>query len=981
MKLFLSSILILITFICFSQKVDIDTSIGNGIDTSQLELTMDSLKSAKLDRLIGLLDSSLAEKLRQDSLSLNKNDSLVLDSLAILNDSVLFAEVLAHVEVAEVPLVVEEVGPTYEIAENGMESPVDYHAKDSIRFDVESQKALLYGDAEVNFDEVSLKAEIIEIDWVHNNLVAYGREDSLGNLSGTPEFSDGSQNFRAEKIIYNYETEKGNIHNLYSKDGESHIHGETVRKTPENNMLIKNGRYTTCPNEEDPHFYISLNKMKVIPEKTVVAKGANLVLSDVHTPLWVPFGVFPINNARSSGILMPSYGNSPEFGYSLNQAGYYFGISDHLDAKIYGDVYTKGKYEINLESRFVKRYKYKGNLMVNYGITPMGDPLSLEYRVEKDFFIRGNYQLDRAARPGISLNSKIEFGTSSYQTNNKLNTDEFLQNNMKSSFAFSKKLNRKMNFTASLRHDQNKRSNDVKFQLPHLNYTISRITVKDITKSPKNNAINKIGFNYNLGFRNNIVIPDTVLYKNWMQNGIITNTIAPSTLIREPNYYSDSIPWRNFMDYGFMHRLPITTNFKKFYINFKPSLSLKQRFYFEKEEREWNDELKKVDTTFEKGFYQVGDFNTSIGASTAIYGMFKFRRGKVKAIRHTLRPNLSYSMRPDFADISKFSYYGEHQRKVANSLGLIDSLVDPVVYSKYKGVYGTAPSGKSSTLRLTLNNLVEGKRVDTTNKEGFKKFKIIENLSMAGGYNFAARGDSLNFSTINTSFRTSILKRKLNINIRAVHDPYRTDSFNRRRKELFYNTEVGSTLYNDGTEHVYDGRGRKIARLKTVKATIGTKLTSDGVKSEFIESGPIDYGQQYYFYDDLPFEVVYDLPWTVNLNYSLNLEKKFIKNIISQAQVDSMKITQNINARINVKISNKWRLGVRTGYDFSKKELSYTKLDIYRDLHCFEMRVEWVPFSTRQFFLFTFKVKSTLLQDLKYDKNIQNSQYNYESFD
>lgn len=1023
MKIFLSSIFFLLTCLCFGQEIKEDSlvmdsvstdsllvdstlNVGRefpgfsqafGIDTNQI-VRFDSAELVLFDSIYQLLDSSLISILNDDSLSLDSMGMAYLDSLGLMGDSIMLNQLTAYVQqqLAE-PI---EVGPSYKVAKGVMEDDVLYHSSDSIRFDVNSQKALLYGDAEVTFDGTTLRAEVIEIDWVKNNVIAYGQLDSAGNLYGIPEFTDGSQNFKAEQIIYNYETEKGNITNLYSQDGESFIHGSKVRKTPENNMLIKGGRYTTCSLEDHPHFYISLNKMKVIPEKTVVAKGANLVLNGVPTPLWIPFGVFPINNARSSGILMPSYGNNPQFGYSLNGAGYYFGISDYMDVKVFGDVYTKGKYEVNVHSRFRKRYRYNGNVQINYGVTPLGDPLSLDYTLAKDFFIRGNYKLEPTARPGVNLNSSIEFGTSSYHSLNELASDEFLKNNMRSSLSFNKKINRKMRLTSSLRHNQNRRGNMVNFQLPYTTYSISRINVKDVIKTTKNNPITKIGATYNLGFRNKIDIPDTVLFKRWMDDDIITNSMSPAFIENDSAYraYIDApIEWNEYMKYGFQHQMPISTNFKLSYFNFRPSFNVKQRLYFDKREMTWDDTsgvgLQGLvhDTTFNRmadgsfRHHSVTDYNMSVSMNTAIYGTFKFRRGNLRAIRHTIRPTISYTYMPDFS-AENYGYYGRYERpkviKEKTEDGrdtFLVSRIDTIVYSQFNGVYGAPPKGERSTLTLAINNLFEGKRIDTTQKDGFSRFKIIDNISMSGSYNFAA--DSNQLSTIRSSFRTTvpIFKRQLRVNIQMVHDPYYNDSSNRRRSKMYWFDRP----VNDKTGDLYNQEEKKLARFQSMNSSFSLSINEKGKKKgeDGMEPGFIDPYGRYYYWDELYYDVVYGSGWRVDLRYSLRVNNRFVKDPITSLMVDSNVITQTFNPTIDLGLTDRWNLRIRTGYDFTQREIAYTRLTASRDLHCFEMRMDWVPFGRREMFLFTFRVKSSLLQDLKFKRDNYAAQQNYDTFD
>ena len=197
-----------------------------------------------------------------------------------------------------------------------LKEKVIYSSTDSMLIDKLNQKAYLYNNAVVLYDGLNLKAGYIEIDFKNNLIYATTMKDSTGKDVQKPIFEQGAEKFTAAKITYNFNTKKGKIVDVITQQGEGFIHGRDIKKDTNNVYYVGHGKYTTC-DLEHPHFYIGAKKIKVIPDDKIVTGPAVLYLADIPTPLAIPFGYFPNKKGRASGILMPTYGESPNLGFFL----------------------------------------------------------------------------------------------------------------------------------------------------------------------------------------------------------------------------------------------------------------------------------------------------------------------------------------------------------------------------------------------------------------------------------------------------------------------------------------------------------------------------------------------------------------------------------------------------------------------------------------------------------------------------------------
>jgi lipopolysaccharide assembly outer membrane protein LptD (OstA) len=781
-------------------------------------------------------------------------------------------------------------------------SKVVYHATDSIVYDLDSNRVLLYGNAEITYEDINLKADFIEINYDTKILSANGLPDSSGNLAGFPEFKQGTEEFKSKTLRYNFDTKKGRISDITTQEGESFVHGTTVKKEADNTTYIRHGFYTTCELEH-PHYFIAASKIKVIPDNKIVSGPANLVIADVPTPIAIPFGFFPNRKGRTSGILFPAYGESAQLGFFLQNGGYYFGFSDYFDLALTGDIYTRGSWRLNGFSNYANRYHYGGNLSVNYSYTKTSIPELPDYAIEKGFFIRWNHRQDPKARPNSNFSASVNAGSSAFYRNNITSAQNYLTNTFQSSVAYSKSWPGKpYNFSASLSHTQNTNTRDISISLPSANFSVTRREpFRRKLRTGSARWYEKIGVSYNSTFLNTISTKDTLLFRE------------------------ESL---NQLRYGLQHSVPVNTSFTLAkYFTVSPSVSYTERWYLKSIRKEFIPEQNAVNIDTVSGFKAAREFSTGAALNTRIYGMLQFTKGKLAAIRHVMIPTLNYTWRPDFST----SGWGAYKDVQTDSLGTTSS------YSIFEGsVFGGPGSGEVSSLSFSLDNILEMKvRQQTDTAEVMKKVKILESLSAAMSYNFAA--DSMNLSFLSVAGRTTLFER-LGINFNGTFDPYVVNE-----QGIRINTtelDANGKLLRFTTGNI----GANVSLTQRKKDYSSNKGTTQELNE--INRNKADY-------------LDYSVPFNLSVGYNL-----FYQNNVTLPD----QVTQTLNFTGDVQMTPNWKVTFNSGYDFEQKDISYTSLGILRDLHCWEMRLNWVPFGFQQNYFFQINVKSSILQDLKLTK-------------
>ncbi len=785
------------------------------------------------------------------------------------------------------------------VSKSALKSKVVYSARDSIRLEVENQKVYLYGDAHVTYEDTKLDAELIVLDTKNNFVTAKGIVDSTGKRIGDPKFTDGAQEFSSRGMSYNFETKKGKITDVITREGDGILHGEQVKRDSSNNFFVRHGKYTTCELEH-PHFYISASKVRVIPNDKIVTGPAYLVIADVPTPLMLPFGFFPNKKGQKSGILIPTYGESQTQGFFLTDGGYYFGISDKMDLAIRGDIYSKGTWGAKAVSNYSKRYKFNGNVAFSYANQKFGEKYLEDYSEQQNFRITWTHQQDSKARPDRTFNANVNASSSGFGRYQNTTSRQYLQNDLSSSVTFNKLwIGKPYNFTAALRHNQNTLTKAVNIRFPELNFAVTRILpFQNMASRRGTKWLKTFGFSYNANVLNQIDSYDSTLFKK-------------KTLTQMKN--------------GMRHSIPVSTSIKLFkYFNINPSFNYNENWYLQTVRKNYgyNDTgswVLKVDTV--KKFKTSRDYAFGTSLTTTIYGMYQMKAGPIKAIRHVVTPTLGYGFTPGLG--KNIELLNESGEKIST-------------YNIYEGsLFGGPSTNKSSSINFGLANNLEMKvksRKDTVS--GFKKVSIFDILSMNSSYNMIA--DSFKLAPFNLNARTRLFQN-VDLVVGSTLDPYALDSAKSRRINKYIWTEENSIgrLVNSNAALSFS--------LKS-KERIATKQEPENVNNPGKIPGTL--------VDDY---VDFSVPWSLNVSFNLYYAKALTQKTI----------TQTVSFYGDVSITDNWKVSVNSGYDFNTKQLSYTSLNIHRDLHCWEMHLNVIPFGPRRSYSFELRVKSSVLSDLK----------------
>lgn len=833
-----------------------------------------------------------------------------------------------------------------------LEAPVVYQSQDSMVW-YKNGNAYLYGDGQVNYQKIELKANEITIDLDNSTVYAQGTTDSTGTVKGLPVFADGGTPYESKTMSYNFKSRKGLINNVTTQQGEGYMTSNTVKKGAENEFYIRNGRYTTCEDHEHPHFYLSLTRAKMRPNEDIVFGPAYLVVADVPLPLALPFGFFPFTKDYSSGFIMPSYGDELERGFYLRDGGYYFAISDLMDLKLTGEIFTKGSWGASAISNYRKRYKYSGSVNLSYMVTKKGEKNMPDYSVTKNFKVVWSHRQDAKANPNQNFSASVNYATSNYERNNlssMYNPALTSQSIRTSSVSYSRSFpDQKLNLSSSFNISQNMRDSTLALTLPSLNWSVSRIyPFKKKKARGEEKWYEKISFTY---------------------TGSLSNSItAKESEILQKNIFKD---WRN----GVKHSIPVSATFTAFkYINITPSFNYTERWYSYKVDRSWDEQLGREvrDTTY--GFNRVYNYNLAISANTRLYGFYKPLIGKkIQMIRHVFTPSVSYTLTPDFGD-SRYGYYKSYTYTDAQGE------VRTVDYSPYAGsLYGVPGKGKSGSINLNVSNNVEMKVNSNRDSTGVRKISLIDELGGSISYNMAAKTKP--WSNLSTRIRLKLTKN-YTFSLNSVWATYAYE-FN----------ENGRVVVGDRTEWSYGRFGRFQGMSQNFSYTFnnGTwkkwqekldKLFNpseegeeDSANDAVAQSAPNKRADKDGSGDkkggvklDEDGYMAFNIPWSFSVSYGVSMREDTQAKINVKNMRYPYKLTQNMNFSGNVKLSNKWNVNFSSGWDFMDKELTTTTMNVTRDLHCFNMSCGIVLKPYRSY-NFSIRANSSMLADaLKYDQ-------------
>ena len=831
------------------------------------------------------------------------------------------------------------------IVKGEIETTVNYIASDSIYYNMENQKISMYGDSNIDYGTINLKAEEIEIDWNNKLIDANFKFDTLGKKIGKPIFTEENQSYETDKISYNFDSKKAKIKGIVTQLDDAYMQGKDVKKNEFDELFIHDAKYTTC-NLAEPHFHISAKKIKVIPGKKVVSGPFHLKFGDIPTPLGFIFGMFPQPKKTVSGIIMPNYGEEKRRGFYLRDGGYYFAVNEKLDLQLTGDIYSKGSYGLSLGTNYKKRYSYNGSLRFDYNSTKMGE--FENSGISKDFSLAWSHSPDTRGKSS-RFSSSVNFQTNSYNQNKNLvytNFNESINAQFNSNISYSKTFKgTPFNFSANLRHSQNVQTKKVNLTLPDVSYSMSRIyPFKNVGKLGKS-ALGKLSISHRFTGRVQL------------SNAGIGSSLSGVNIINSSDNFSEQIEFDldNFSSIldrskiGVKHTIPISTSFNLFkYFTFSPNVNYEEIWYLKKLNYTYNEIENgvKIDTT--NAFSRAWSYNTALSMSTRIYGTLFFKKGKIKAIRHVISPEISFSFSPDFTK-PKFGYYEDVR---------INEEGDTKLLSKYENfLYGTPRIGSSASMNFYIGNNLELKVLDKNDSiSGTKKIKIFENLAFTSSYNFLA--DSFKLNPIRFTARTSFFKGLINLSLSGNVDPYT------------YKLDSTTELSN-GSQVIYQRRVSDLALLNKkgigsldfINIALGFRFSANDFKSDSRkEELDSEFGSRQeldYINSNMAEYIDFNVPWSVNASYNLNRRKIGYKDPT---------LTQTLTFSGDLSISEKTKLSFRSGYDFKNKMLTQTSINATRDLHCWRINFSWVPFGRFQSYNLSINAVSALLQDLKLEK-------------
>lgn len=816
---------------------------------------------------------------------------------------------------------------------------VTYTAKDYMRLSPKENRMYLYNQAEITYGDINIVAGLIIIDNESNEVYAFGIPDSTGAYSQKPIFTQADNVVKPDSIRFNFDTEKALIYNSRTQQGEFNVIGEVTKRENDSVYYMSNVRFTTSENLEDPDYYLYARRIKFVPDEKIVSGFVNMFIEDVPTPLGLPFGYFPLTDEETSGFIIPSFGEDNNRGYFLQNGGYYFAISDYVDLTVLGDYYTNGSYGLRLESSYGLRYKFRGNVGFRYEKLITSERGFPDYAEGSIYNIRWNHSQDAKASPSSTFSASVNLGSSNYYqvSRNQFNAGNRLTNTLSSSVSYSKRFEGEpqISISTAATHSQNSNTGEINMTLPTVQASVSRIYPFEPKVGVKKGIIENINFQYNFRGENRFNTRDSLFFKKEMFEAAVM---------------------------GAQHTIPLSTNFKLFnYLSVSANTTYNESWVFRTFERSYDPEMQQevIDTI--KGFdaYRTYNFNSSIG--TTLYGLVNFGKdSKIQAVRHVMRPSISYNLNPGFDH-----YYDSYL--IPETAGGQEARI--VEYSRFQGtLYGAPGQNFSSSIGLSISNTIEAK---VRNKDSIggepKKISLVNNLNFSTAYNLA--GDSLRLAPISIRGNIPIIRDKLDINFGANLDIYALNNENRRIDVL--NIQNGGSLF----------------RLTNASMSFGYSFSSDDFDGEKEEEDPEDeednprgrpddlfgkpMGLDGTFYDEQNKNEEeeeksgnntlfnYEIPWDLRVAYKLDYNNRRRQNEIS---------AHSLMFSGDIELSPKWTIGVSSGYDFVNSGFTYTQLRFARDLDSWRMTFNWTPFGRYESWNFFIGIKSSLLRDIKYEK-------------
>ena len=813
-----------------------------------------------------------------------------------------------------------------------IEDIITHIAKDYTIQDAKNKTVTLYNEANITYTDIDLKAGIIIIDYKKNTLFAKGIKDSTG-YTQRPVFRQGAQESEQDSLLYNFKSKRALIYGLKTQQGEMFTYGEKTKRVNDSTIYVRKIRFTTS-DKDNPDYYITTNKAKLVPGKKIIVGTSNLVLADVPTPLFLPFAYFPMSETSVSGFLIPAFDTgSSTRGIGFQNGGYYFAINDYVDLTLLGDAYSNGSWGVRVSSNYNKRYKFNGTFSFNFENNINGIRGFDDFSRANNFNVRWSHNQDSKASPNSRFTASVNLGSSRFfrESLNQFNVSQSQNNTFNSSINYSKNfVGTPFNMAVTASHQQNTNTESIIMTLPSLTLNMNRIYPFAGKDGVKKNPIQKLGFNYN------------------MQGQYLINTT-------DDEFFTSKM--FETARAGIQHKTSTNTNIKAFrYFTLSPSANYEETWQFDYIQKNYDQTNNEVVTDTLRGFKSYREYNLGVSLSTNIYGDFSFSKGRLKAIRHTFRPTISYTYRPDFQD-----RYLEQVQQSADPLDVIDYTVFD------NGIYGRPSGGLSNSIGISLNNVLEAKVApkDPDSDEDDEKIMILNNLNFNTAYNIAA--DSLRWSNVTFSAGTRLFKDKLAVNLTGSLDPYqvnengvRIDKFNPgifrlSNANLTANYSISSKDFEkDDKNKSANQESRNGNGANNPPDTMGAQIDPT---NRFGRQDANDVGggtKETELYNS-------KIPWTLNLVYAAT----YRNNGVDPGEIG----VHTLGFSGNIELSPKWKVGYSSGYDVKNGAFSFSRFNFTRDLDSWQFNFNWVPFGSNSSYTFFIGVKSSTLADLKWDKN------------
>ena len=851
--------------------------------------------------------------------------------------------------------------------------------------------AYLHGKGELKYESMELTSDYIRMNIDSSQIFARGVYDSINEeWHGKPVFRDGKDSYETSEITYNIKTQKGFIRRVVTQQGEGYILADRTKKMAGDEMMMAGGQYTTCDHHDHPHFYLKLTKAKVKPGEYIATGPAYMVVGDVPLPLAIPFGFFPFTNKYSSGLIMPNFGDDYSRGLYLQGLGYYFAICDYLDLEVTGDIYSRGTWAIRGKTRYIWRYHFSGSLNINYRNDVTSERGMPDYQVYKNFSVQWTHTQDPKFNPYCTFSASVNFATSGYSRsniNNYYNSEAYSENTKSSTVSYTQRFPDSP-WSLSLSASLTQRTSDSTISLtaPQLSVNMSSIYPFKLWRQATLKRTGKVGGKEKWYEK---------IKMSYSMNGkIATNNLKERDFVHS-DFFRD---WQQ----GISHSLPISASFTVFkYLNITPQITLRDRMYFQRVNRQWDDELQALQTDTTRGFYNVFDFDAGVSFSTKFYGFYTpikrlFPNSKVEKFRHVITPTLSFSFHPNF-ERDYWGYWGSYDVPVyykdsTDSAGkkVPTGEYQHEVYSRFpNAMYGNAPRGLSAMLNFGIANNLEMKIVnkdDTTGKNPYKVVSLIDNFSVTGGYNFAA--DSMNWSLFNVNLRLKFPKlNNYSLNIGTTLDPYMYELNAlgqpvRTNKQYWHNGRfphwsglrwsfnytISDQTIKKWKDAAAKRRGEKVKSSDSGDSG-GADMSAIEKDSEGLERNAKLNNNKDSEVDDG--YVKTQFPWSLSISYSLAYSNTNTFNY-EKMQYD-MKFTHSLSLNGNLGLGSGWKVSANMTYNFDYMQVTACTINISRDLHCWNMTASINPIGPFKSYTFHIGVNASILSDLKYDKNSSQS--------